>query len=154
MGWATAALAAYGCRPAEVFSLFPGDDGTASVLTVTRKGKQPTWRTALALLQSWPEEFGLGSIRRPWDCRKPDAATVRLRRLVEQWGRWLRRKRHGIQLYDLRHACAVSSIRFNLNASLAAKCLGHSVSVHHETCHPWIEGSDVAALAIRLRVIG
>jgi len=39
----------------------------------------------------------------------------------------------------------------NLNASLAAKCLGHSVSVHHETYHRWLEGADVAALAARLR---
>ena len=128
MGWATAALAAYGCRPAEVFSLFPGDDGTASVLTVTRKGKQPTWRTALALLQSWPEEFGLGSIRRPWDCRKPDAATVRLRRLVEQWGRWLRRKRHGIQLYDLRHACAVREALESLPSSNCRRDGGMSLN--------------------------
>jgi hypothetical protein len=39
----------------------------------------------------------------------------------------------------------------NLNASLAAKCLSPSVSVHHETCHRWLEGSGVAALALRLK---
>ena len=48
-GWCTWALATYGCRPAEVFSLRPADDGTAQVLTVKRKGKLPTWQTALAL---------------------------------------------------------------------------------------------------------
>ena len=41
-GWCTWALATYGCRPAEVFSLRPADDGTAQVLTIKRKGKLPT----------------------------------------------------------------------------------------------------------------
>ena len=48
-GWCSWALATYGCRPAEVFSLRPADDGTAQVLTIKRKGKLPTWRTDLAL---------------------------------------------------------------------------------------------------------
>ena len=151
-GWATAALAAYGCRPAEVFSLCPVGDGTGRVLTVKRKRKQPIWRTALALPQVWSYEFDLFNIRRPWDCSKPclyDSSTAKS--LVEQWGRWLRRNRKGLQLYDLRHAWAVRSIRLNLNASLAAKCLGHSLSVHHETYHRWLEAVDVAALAARLR---
>jgi len=153
-GWATAALAAYGCRPAEVFSLLPSADGTGSVLTVKRKGKLPIWRTALVLPQAWFEEFDLRNITRPWECNKPDRYDSAIaKKLVEQWGRWLRRKRAGICLYDLRHAWAVRSIRLNLNASLAAKCLGHSVSVHHETYHRWIEGSDVAALALRLKDI-
>ncbi len=151
-GWATAALAVYGCRPAEVFSLCPVEDGTGRVLTVKRKGKLPIWRTALALPQAWYSDFDLANIQRPWECSKPsiyDSSTAK--RLVEQWGRWLRRNRKELQLYDLRHAWAVRSIRLNLNASLAAKCLGHSVSVHHETYHRWLEGVDVAALAARLR---
>jgi hypothetical protein len=151
-GWATAALAAYGCRPAEVFSLLPSADGTGSVLTVKRKGKLPIWRTALVLPQAWFKEFYLRNITRPWDCNKPDRYDSAIaKKLVEQWGRWLRRSRVGICLYNLRHAWAVRSIRLNLNASLSAKCLGHSVSVHHETYHRWLEGSDVAALALRLK---
>jgi integrase len=151
-GWATAALATYGCRPAEVFSLRPADDGTGRVLTVKRKGKQPTWRTALALPPVWSSDFDLAHIQRPWECRNPsiyDSSTAK--RLVEQWGRWLRRNQQEIRLYDLRHAWAVRSIRLNLNASLAAKCLGHSVSVHHETYHRWIEGVDIAVLAASLK---
>ena len=151
-GWATAALAVYGCRPAEVFSLCPAEDGTGRVLTVKRKGKQPIWRTALALPQAWYFDFDLASIQRPWECGKPslyDSSTAK--KLVEQWGRWLRRNRKEFQLNDLRHAWAIRSIRLNLNASLAAKCLGHSVSVHHETYHRWIEGVDIAVLAANLK---
>ncbi len=151
-GWATAALAAYGCRPAEVFSLCPIEDGTGRVLTVKRKRKQPIWRTALALPQAWHSEFDLLNVHRPWDCGKPSLYDSSMAKsFVEQWGRWLRRNRKGLQLYDLRHAWAVRSIRLNLNASLAAKCLGHSLSVHHETYHRWLEEMDVAAVASRLR---
>ena len=42
-------LITYGCRPSEVFSLRPADNGTAKVLTVKQKDKLPIWRTALAL---------------------------------------------------------------------------------------------------------
>ena len=45
-----AAMVAYGCRFSEVYSLVPtGDGGTASVLTLKRKGFDPKPRTAIAL---------------------------------------------------------------------------------------------------------
>jgi hypothetical protein len=104
------------------------------------------------LPQAWFTEFDLANSQRPWECAKPgidDSSTAK--KLVEQWGQWLRRNGERRQLYDLRHAGAVRPIRVNLNASLAAKCLSPSVSVHHETCHRWLEGSGVAALALRLK---
>ena len=150
-GWATAALAGYGCRPAEVFSLHPASDGTARVLTVKRKGKLPSWRTAMALPPQWVTVLDLQNVERPWDCISPttyDSATVK--RLVEQWGRWLGRRARGLKLYDIRHAWAVRTIRLGLNASLAAKCMGHSLAVHHESYHRWLEQADVAAVARQL----
>ncbi|NKB75363.1 MAG: hypothetical protein GKR83_12665 [Synechococcus sp. s2_metabat2_7] len=39
--WCLWALATYGCRPAEVFSLQPSDDDTARVLSLKRKDKLP-----------------------------------------------------------------------------------------------------------------
>ncbi len=68
-GWATAALAVYGCRPSEVFSLQPAFDGTARVLTVKRKGKMPCWRTAMALPPQWLTVLDLQRVERAWDCR-------------------------------------------------------------------------------------
>ncbi len=150
-GWATAALAAYGCRPAEVFSLQPASDGTARVLTVKRKGKLPSWRTAMALPPDWMAVLDLQRVERVWDCACPanyDSATGK--RLVERWGRWLARRSPGMQLYDIRHAWAVRTIRLGLNASLAAKCMGHSLAVHHETYHRWLDQADVAAVARQL----
>jgi len=146
-GWLTWALATYGCRPSETFSLIPAGDGTARVLTVKRKGKLPAWRTGLALPVLELE------IERavPWDVSSPaqyDSETAR--RLVQAWGNWLKSTAPGRQLYDMRHAWAVRSIRKNINSSLAAKTMGHSLAVHHSTYHAWLEQSDVAAVAAQL----
>ena len=147
-GWCLWALATYGCRPAEVFSLRPAGDGTAQVLTVKRKGKLPIWRTALALPVSQPQCDRMV----PWDVSAPakyDSATAKLH--CDRWAGWLRRRHPTIQLYDLRHAWAIRSINKNLNASLAAKCMGHDIAVHHRTYHRWIDQSDIAAVAASLR---
>ena len=82
-GWCSWALATYGCRPAEVFSLRPADDGTAQVLTIKRKGKLPTWRTDLALPVAG-DAPGERSV--PWDVTAPakyDSAQAKL-----QCDRW------------------------------------------------------------------
>ena len=150
-GWMTAALATYGCRPAEITSLRPVADGTAEVLTVKRQGKTPTRRTAIALSPRWPERFDLFSVSRPWDIWKPtEYDSLQARRLTQSWQAWLKRHAPGWQLYNLRHAWAVRSIKAELNASLAAKAMGHSLQVHSNTYHRWMVQGDVAAAAARL----
>jgi len=150
-GWLTAALVVYGCRPAEAFSLQPAADGTARVLSVKRKGKLPTWRTALALPSEWVERFDLMTVATPWAVRAPAEYDSRVaKRWSQPWGSWLQRQVDGVQLYACRHAWAVRSIRLGLNASLAAKTMGHSLAVHHGTYHRWLEQSDVAAVAATL----
>lgn len=153
--WMTQALVVYGCRPAEVFSLRPKDDGTAEVLTIKRKGKPPTWRTALALpIAGMPALTGRSVV---WDVRSPmDYDSFEASRLVKNWGKWFRTRwaedvMPGVDLYDFRHAWAIRSIRKNLNASLAAKTMGHSLDVHHRTYHRWLDQADVAAVAAALR---
>jgi hypothetical protein len=147
-GWLTWALITFGCRPAEAFSLHPADNGTARVLSVKRKGKLPTWRTALALPvgeMEAPTRFV------PWDVDAPakyDSDTAR--RYVQAWGYWLKSNAPGLVLYDCRHAWAVRSIRKMVNASLAARCMGHSLAVHSETYHLWLNEADVAAVAAKL----
>ena len=147
--WMTWALATYGCRPAEVFILKPKDDCTAQVLTIKRKGKLPTWRTAFALPVA-PEL----DIARSVVC---DLATLQqydsleAKRITQSWGCWLKRIGDGIQLYELRHQWAVRSIRKNLNASLVAKCMGQSLDLNHRTYHRCLQQSDVAAVAAQLK---
>jgi len=146
--WPTWALITYGCRPAEVFSLKPKGDGTSEVLTIKRKGMLPKRRTALAL--------PIGEAEAPPDHRclrvdKPeDYDSLEAKRLTGNWGKWLVARTNEIQLYDLRHCWAIRSIRRNLNASLAAKTMGHSLDVHHRTYHRWLEQQDVAAVAAGL----
>ena len=150
-GWITWAAVTYGCRPSEVFSIQPAGDGTARVLTIKRKGKLPTWRTALALQLAPP------SVARsvPLEVSTPaQYDSLQAKQVCEYWQKWLKRRAEGLQLYDLRHCWAIRSIRKNLNASLAAKCMGHSLAVHHNTYHRWLDQSDVAAVAAGLRASG
>jgi len=145
----------YGCRPSEIFSLRPQENGTAEVLTVKRKGKLPTWRTALALpIAGLPALTGRSVV---WDVKSPaEYDYLEASRLVKNWGKWLNNKwskqvMADVDLYDFRHAWALRSIRKNLNASLAAKTMGHSLDVHHRTYHRWLEAADVAAVAASLK---
>ncbi len=86
--WPTWALVTYGCRPSEVYSLRPADDGTAKVLTVKRKGKLPIWRTAMAL--PLVAQWGARSV--PWDVTAPaQYDSLEAQRITAAWGKWLGR---------------------------------------------------------------
>ena len=76
---------------------------------------------------------------------------IEAHRMVNNWGRSFVRATGGMQLYDLRHAGAVRSIHKGLNALLAARCLGHSLSVHSDTYHRYMNAADVAAVAAGLQ---
>ena len=148
--WMTRALVVYGCRPSEIFSLRPQDGGTAEVLTIKRKGKLPTWRTALALpIAGMP---ALTSRSVVWEMGSPaEHDSLAASRLVKSWGKWLNNKwskevMPDVDLYDLRHAWALRSVRKNLNASLVAKTMSNSLDVHHRTYHRLLEAADVAGM--------
>ena len=165
--WPTWALVTFGCRPSETFSLVANGDGTARVLTVKRKGRPPEWRTALALPVSRRKEelvddmrggdwivMDMGALGRsvPWDVKSPteyDSATAKLH--TDRWAGWLRRQHPTLQLYDLRHAWAIRSISKLPSTSLAAKCMGHKLTVHHDTYHRWLDQADIAAVAATLQ---
>jgi protein tyrosine phosphatase len=61
--------------------------------------------------------------------------------------RWIRTQHPTLFLYAIRHAWAVRSIAKVPSTSLAAKCMGHTVSVHHSTYHRWLDQADIAAVA-------
>ena len=146
--WCFWALATYGCRPAEVFSLQPSDDGTARVLSVKRKGKLPTWRTAMALpVGSMQMERSV-----PWDVAAPARYdSLEAKRHCDRWQGWLKRRNPGWQLYDLRHAWAVRSIRESVPTGLASRCMGHDIGTHTKTYHRWLTEADVAAFVASRR---
>lgn len=148
--WITWALVTYGCRPSEVFSLSPSEDGTARVLTVKRKGKQPVWRTAMAL----PIISEPSSRSTPWEITSPaQYDSLEAKRITSAWGKWLNKQNPGLQLYDIRHSWAIRSIRESIPTGLAAKCMGHDIGVHTKTYHRWLEQADVAAFVAKRAAI-
>ena len=46
------------------------------------------------------------------------------KRVTGAWGKWLKTKFGGLQLYNLRHAWAIRSIKEAVPTGLAARCMG------------------------------
>ena len=147
--WPTWALVTFGCRPSEVFSLKPQPEGIADVLTIKLKNQKSEWRTALALRVGDETEPPDNRVRR---VKKPaEYDSLEAKRLTGNWGKWLKAKAPGLQLYDLRHAWAIRSMHRNINPSLAAKCMGHSLAVHSGTYHRELNRRDIATVAAELK---
>ena len=70
--------------------------------------------------------------------------SLEAKRITEHWGKWLGRQQQDLQLYDLRHAWAVRSIRESVPMGLAARCMGHDIGVHTRTYHRWLTEAVVA----------
>jgi hypothetical protein len=156
-GWCFAALATFGCRPAEIPSLTLNDDGTAQCITVKRHNRAPALRTCFALPRAWVERYDLCNICIPANTswHKPeDYDSAQAKRFVDSW-RHSRRSREiakifaslapEFDLYDLRHRWAVRSIEAGKPLTLCARALGHSAAVHERTYHRHIQAADLRA---------
>ena len=153
-GWCTAALYIYGCRPSEVFSLQPKNDGTARVLTIKPQKKIPLWRTALALPQEMVELLNLYEISKPLDHKNPEEYnSLKSKSWTDRWNKWLKKNcgHQSLRLYDIRHAWAIRSIRMNLSTAACAKSMGHEVNVHVKTYMSALSEADMAEVAESLR---
>ena len=154
-GWCYAALAAFGCRPAEIPSLIPSEDGTAQCLTIKRRNKAPAIRTCFAFPKQWIERYDLCNVRIPNEARwtvpsEYDSALGK--KFVDSW-RHSRRSQEmrdlfaellpDFDLYDLRHRWAIRSIEANKPLTLCAKAMGHSAAVHEQTYHRHIQAEDL-----------
>ena len=66
-------------------------------------------------------------------------------------GRLFRRMNAGIVPYDLRHAWAVRAIHNpQISPSLAAKSMGHSLSVHSNVYQRWFDAHEMESLQLVL----
>lgn len=156
-GWCYAAMATYGCRPAEVPSLVIHEDGTAGCLTVKRRNRAPIERTCFALPKAWIERFALQDVSIPGGTRwtQPEQYDSALgKKFVDAWRHSRRAKDiHRLieahvpefDLYDLRHRWAIRSIEAGKPLTLCARALGHSASVHEQTYHRHIQRADLRA---------
>ncbi len=139
-------MATYGLRNHEVFfsdlsGLSKNGDNVLRVLPHTKTGEHQVW----PFHPSWCELFELAKLgEKPkllpainTDLKETTLQKVG-RRVSEQF------KRYNLPLtpYDLRHAWAVRTIHIGLPDSVAAKMMGHSVTIHNRTYHHWITHRD------------
>ncbi|MEM9770974.1 MAG: hypothetical protein AAF889_05150 [Cyanobacteria bacterium P01_D01_bin.73] len=130
-------LATFGLRDHEAFFLDPEflKKGTAFVLDGKTGNKGP--RQVWPYHPEWWEEWELWDYDRCPQYSGPHNAALGQR--VAQF--FYRLKKAGTiscDAYDLRHAWAIRTIRYGLPVELAARQMGHSLEIHTETYHHWI----------------
>lgn len=136
-------MATYGLRNHEVFfcdysalATTSGQAATVRVQASTKTGSHEVW----PFYPEWVERFNLRQV-----CL-PAIETNLQRTTLQQVGHQvtLQFRRYGIPFspYNLRHAWAVRTIHFGLPDTVAARMMGHSVTVHTRTYHQWITRRD------------
>ncbi|HEY9624518.1 MAG TPA: site-specific integrase [Crinalium sp.] len=135
-------MATYGLRNHEVFfcdysALRQGQKAaTVEVLSTTKTGSHEVW----PFYPDWVEQFDLRQGELP--PLNTDLNQTTLQRIGQQVS--IQFRRYGIPFspYDLRHAWAVRTIHFGLPDTVAARMMGHSVTIHTRTYHRWIARRD------------
>jgi integrase len=139
-------MATYGLRNHEVFyadfsDLAPRGEKVLRVLPTTKTGEHQVW----PFQPDWVDRFGLGALaddpgRLPAVCTDLRRTTLQQvgRRVAEQFQRY----RLPLTPYDLRHAWALRTIHLGLPDTVAARMMGHSVTIHTRTYHHWITRRD------------
>jgi len=139
-------MATYGLRNHEVFfcdlsSLTNFGDKIIRVLPTTKTGEHQVW----PFHPEWVEKFELSKLGEnpellPKINRDLKITTLQNigKKITDQF------KRYSLQIrpYDLRHAWAVRTIFYDLPDTVAARMMGHSVSLHTQTYHHWITKRD------------
>ena len=141
-----ALMATYGLRNHEVFfcdlrSLKNNGDKIIRVLPTTKTGEHQVW----PFHPKWVSYFGLNRLGEDpsllpkinCDLRKTTLQNIG-KKITDQFKRY----RLKIRPYDLRHAWAVRTIFYDLPDTVAARMMGHSVSLHTQTYHHWITKRD------------
>ena len=141
-----ALMATYGLRNHEVFfcdleSLGNGGDRIIRILNTTKTGEHqvwpfhPDWVDFFELRKLGEDPTLLPNINR--DLKNTTLQNIG-KRITDQF----RRYKLDIKPYDLRHAWAVRTIFYDLPDTVAARMMGHSVSLHTQTYHHWITKRD------------
>lgn len=122
--WIYGVIAAYGLRDHEAFYLDLSKFPIAQVL----EGKTG-YRQCWPLRPEWAEQWDLKNIKLPavtGNCHADFGDRV---------CKFFARSPADFCAYDLRHAWAIRAMSFGLDASLAAKQMGHSLATHTQTYH-------------------
>jgi hypothetical protein len=139
-------MATYGLRNHEVFfcdfsALAPGGDRVLRVLPTTKTGEHQVW----PFQPEWVDLFALDQLGLDPGALPPvntDLRRTSLQRVGQRVSEQFRRYALPLTPYDLRHAWAVRTIHIGLPDTVAARMMGHSVSIHTRTYHHWITRRD------------
>jgi len=139
-------MATYGLRNHEVFfcdltSLTNFGDKIIRVLPTTKTGEHQVW----PFHPEWVEKFELlqlGNNSELLPNINKDFKTTTLQNIGKKITDQFKRYSLEIKPYDLRHAWAVRTIFYDLPDTVAARMMGHSVSLHTQTYHHWITKRD------------
>ncbi|MFM7314887.1 MAG: site-specific integrase, partial [Cyanobium sp.] len=131
-----------------------GGDRVLRVLPTSKTGEHQAW----PFLPGWVDHFGLdqlGDEPGALPAVSTDLRRVTLKQVGQRVAEQFRRYDLPITPYDLRHAWAVRTIHIGLPDTVAARMMGHSVTIHTRTYHHWITRRDqqqaVDAALARLR---
>ena len=141
-----ALMATYGLRNHEVFfcdlsSLKNFSDKIIRVLPTTKTGEHQVW----PFHPEWVEKFELSKLGENPELLpniKRDLKITTLQNIGKKITDQFKRYSLQIKPYDLRHAWAVRTIFYDLPDTVAARMMGHSVSLHTQTYHHWITKRD------------
>ncbi len=139
-------MATYGLRNHEVFfcdlsSLTNFGDKIIRVLPTTKTGEHQVW----PFHPEWVEKFELSKLGENPELLpniKRDLKITTLQNIGKKITDQFKRYSLQIKPYDLRHAWAVRTIFYDLPDTVAARMMGHSVSLHTQTYHHWITKRD------------
>jgi len=139
-------MATYGLRNHEVFfsdlsCLRKGGDKILRVFPNTKTGEHQVW----PFHPEWVDLFQLRIITDTSGLLpdiKTDLKDTTLQHIGRRVSEQFRRYKISFTPYDLRHAWAVRTILIGLPNTVAAKMMGHSVSIHTKTYHHWITRRD------------
>ncbi len=141
-----ALMATYGLRNHEVFfcdlkSLTNSGDKIIRVLPTTKTGEHQVW----PFHPEWVEKFGLNKLGKNPELLpniNRDLKVTTLQNIGKKVTDQFKRYSLKVKPYDLRHAWAVRTIFYDLPDTVAARMMGHSVSLHTQTYHHWITKRD------------
>jgi integrase len=137
--WPVGLVATYGCRPHE--ALLHAEVLPSGLLKIS-EGKTGA-RQSLAMPGEWLQRWNLSQKRLPSSMQEDRGH----RTVGMAMGRLFRRANAGFVPYDLRHSWAVRAIHTpQISPSLAAKSMGHSLSVHSSVYQRWFDAHEMEVL--------
>jgi integrase len=136
-------MATYGLRNHEVFFCDYsglGQPDLASATIVVQESTKTGCHEVWPFYPDWIERFHLTEVQIP--PIQTDLSQTTLQRIGQLVSVQFRRYGIPFSPYDLRHAWAVRTIHVGLPDSVAARMMGHSVTVHTRTYHQWMTHRD------------